>query len=353
MKVETLLPLGKLDPGLRESDTPLDIRTVFRDAQEVEALAYDGMVVEETKDDPYVVLGLAAQATQRITLSTSIALAFPRSPTVTAMSAWTLQKLSNGRFILGLGTQVKGHIERRYGLKWFSPAAWMREYIQAVRAIWDCWQNGTALNFQGERYKLNLMVPLFTPTPIEHPNIPIQIAAVNPYICQVAGEVADGIRPHPVCTPSYIRNVMLPAVAKGAAKAGRNPNGIAVCMKPFVATAPDEATLRERMQTVRARLAFYGSTPAYRVVFETHGLGDLATELNQLSRQQRWEDMPPLVTDEMIETFAAVGTYDQIAARIKQRYGGLITHIEFGIPVRNDTEHRQLREIIQDLRRVA
>ena len=353
MKVETLLPLGKLDPGLRESETPLDIRTVFRDAQEVEALAYDGMVVEETKDDPYVVLGLAAQATQRITLSTSIALAFPRSPTVTALSAWTLQKLSNGRFILGLGTQVKGHIERRYGLTWSSPAAWMREYIQAVRAIWDCWQNGAALNFQGERYKLNLMVPLFTPTPIEHPNIPIQVAAVNPYICQVAGEVADGIRPHPVCTPSYIRTVMLPAVAKGAAKAGRNPKDIAVCMKPFVATAADAATLRERRQIVRARLAFYGSTPAYRVVFETHGLGELATELNQLSRQQRWEDMPPLVTDEMIETFAAVGTYEQIAARIKQRYDGLITHIEFGIPVRNDPERGQLREIIQDLRRVA
>ena len=146
---------------------------------------------------------------------------------------------------------------------------------------------------------------------------------------------------------------MLPAVAKGAAKAGRNPQDIAVCMKPFVATAADEATLRERLQTVRARLAFYGSTPAYRVVFETHGLGDLATELNQLSRQQRWEEMPPLVTDEMIDTFAAVGTYDQIAARIKQRYGGLITHIEFGIPVRNDTDRGQLRDIIQNLQQVA
>jgi probable F420-dependent oxidoreductase len=353
MKVETLLPLGKLDPGLREPETPLDIRTVFSSAQEVEALGYDGMVVEETKDDPYVILGLAAQATQRVTLSTSVALAFPRSPTITAMSAWTLQKLSNGRFILGLGTQVKGHIERRFGLKWSSPGAWMREYIQAVRAIWSCWQNGTPLNFQGERYKLNLMVPLFTPTPIEHPNIPIQIAAVNPYICQVGGEVADGIRPHPVCTPSYIRNVMLPAVAKGAAKAGRNAKDIAVCMKPFVATAPDEATLRERMQTVRARLAFYGSTPAYRVVFEAHGLGDLATELNQLSRQQRWEEMPPLVSDEMIETFATVGTYDQIAARIKRRYGGLITHIEFGIQVRNDTDRGRLKEMIQDLQQAA
>ena len=146
---------------------------------------------------------------------------------------------------------------------------------------------------------------------------------------------------------------MLPAVAKGAAKAGRNAKDIAVCMKPFVATAPDEATLRERMQTVRARLAFYGSTPAYRVVFEAHGLGDLATELNQLSRQQRWEEMPPLVSDEMIETFATVGTYDQIADRIKQRYGGLITHIEFGIQVRNDTDRGRLKEMIQDLQQAA
>lgn len=351
MNVETLLPLGKLDPGLREADTPLDIRTVFSDAQEVERLGYDGMVVEETKDDPFVVLALAAQATQRIRLSTSVAIAFPRSPTVTAMSAWTLQKLSGGRFVLGLGTQVKGHIERRYGLTWSAPGVWMREYVQALRAVWDCWQNGVPLNFQGERYRLNLMVPLFTPQPLEHPHIPVHLAAVNPYICQVAGEVADGIRPHPVCTPRYIKTVMLPSLAKGATKAGRRMEDIAVCMKPFVATAPNEATLAERCETIRARLAFYGSTPAYRAVFEAHGLGDLATELNRLSRQQRWEAMPPLISDDMIDTFATVGTYEQIVARLKQRYAGLITHIEFGIPVRNDRDRGRLRGMIQDLRR--
>lgn len=351
MHVETLLPLGKLDPGLRQADTPLDIRTVFTAAKEVETLGYDGMVVEETKDDPFVVLGLAAQATQRIQLSTSVAIAFPRSPTITAMSAWTLQKLSAGRFVLGLGTQVKGHIERRYGLKWSAPGPWMREYVQALRAMWDAWQHRAPLNFQGERYTLNLMVPLFTPEPIAHPHIPVHLAAVNPYICQVAGEVADGIRPHPVCTPQYIAQVMLPAVAKGATKVGRQVKDIAICMKPFVATAPDEATLVERRETVRARLAFYGSTPAYRAVFEVHGLGDLATELNLLSRHQRWEEMPALVSDAMLDTFATVGTYEQIATLLTQRYAGLITHVEFGIPVRNDTDRGRLREMIQDLRR--
>src|SRR5260221_5264622 len=200
MKIETLLPIGKLDPGLREAATPLDITAVAEDARLAEALGYDGLVAEETKDDPFIVLALAAQATTRISLATTVAIAFPRSPTVTAMTAWTLQKLSRGRFTLGLGSQVKGHIERRYGVAWSAPGPWLREYVQALRAVWDCWQNGTRLDFQGEHYKLSLMVPLFAPPPIEHPRIPVELAAVNPYMCQVPGEVADGSRAHPMRT---------------------------------------------------------------------------------------------------------------------------------------------------------
>ena len=222
MKVETRLPLGKLDPGVRATAASLDIRAVAEDAHRAEALGYDGIITEETKDDPYIVMALAAQATSRVSLATAVALAFPRSPTVTAMTAWTLQRLSGGRFTLGLGSQVKGHIERRFGMGWSAPGPWLREYVQALRAIWDCWQNGSKLDFRGEHYKLNLMVPLFTPAPIEHPQIPVELAAVNPYMCQVAGEVADGIRAHPIATPRYIAETMLPAVQRGAAKTGRD-----------------------------------------------------------------------------------------------------------------------------------
>ena len=241
MKVETRLPLGKLDPGVRATAASLDIRAVAEDARRAEALGYDGIITEETKDDPYIVMALAAQATSRVSLATAVALAFPRSPTVTAMTAWTLQRLSGGRFTLGLGSQVKGHIERRFGMSWSAPGPWLREYVQALRAIWDCWQNGSKLDFRGEHYKLNLMVPLFTPAPIEHPQIPVELAAVNPYMCQVAGEVADGIRAHPIATPRYIAETMLPAVQRGAAKTGRDLAGFTMCVMPLVATAPDHA----------------------------------------------------------------------------------------------------------------
>ena len=180
------------------------------------------------------------------------------------MSAWTLQKLSHGRFTLGLGTQVKAHIERRFGMAWSPAGPWIREYVGAVRAIWDCWQNGTKLDVQGPHYNINLTVPLFNPGPIEHPAIPIQLAAVNEFMSQVVGEVADGLRAHPVCTPSYIAEVMLPAVRAGAAKAGRSLDGFQVCMKPLVATAATEEELAKKIVDVRARISCYASTPQYR-----------------------------------------------------------------------------------------
>ena len=179
MLLETLLPLGKVDPGLRAPEIPLDLHSIGPDARLLEEIGYDGLVVEETKDDPFILLALAAQTTRTLKLGTSVAIAFPRSPTVTAMSAWTLQKLSRGRFTLGLGTQVKAHIERRFGMPWTPAGPWMREYVSAVRAVWDCWQNGTPLDVRGPHYNINLMVPLFNPGPIEHPGIPIHLAAVN------------------------------------------------------------------------------------------------------------------------------------------------------------------------------
>lgn len=350
MKVETLLPLGKVDPGLRAADTPLDISRVAADARLVEDLGYDGLVSEETKDDPYVVMALAAQATTRLRLATGVAMAFPRSPTITAMSAWSLQKLSRGRFTLGLGSQVKGHIQRRFGMTWSPPGPWMREYVLAVRAIWAAWQTGAPLEVKGEHYNINLLVPLFTPAPIEHPDIPIHLAALNPYMCQVAGEVADGIRPHPVCTRKYIEEVMLPAVRRGAAKTSRQLDGFAVCIKPLVATAPDAAGLERAIRTIRARIAFYASTPAYAAAFEAHGLGELAKKLTAYARAQRWEEMPQFIDDDALHTYATVGTWDDIADRLRARYGPVVTHVEFSVAVASADDRARLTTMVDRLR---
>lgn len=323
MRLETLLPLGKVDPGLRAPDTPLDIWSVPELARLLEDVGYSGLVVEETKDDPFALLTLAAQATTRLRLGTAVTIAFPRSPTVMALNAWTLQKLSRGRFTLGLGTQVRGHMQRRYGVPWSPPGPWMREYVHAVRAVWDCWQHGTPLNVRGEHYNLDLMVPLFDAGPIEHPEIPIHLAAVNPNMCAVAGEVADGIRPHPVCTPSYIREAMLPAVRRGAQRSGRSLDSFRVCMKPLVASARTEEELQPKVRAAREH-----------------------------SKAQRWEELPKLIDDDVLHRFVVAGTYDTIGERLLDRYAGLVTDIEFSIAVRDERDTRTLRELA-DLVRAA
>jgi probable F420-dependent oxidoreductase len=349
MRAETLLPLGKVDPGLRAPEIPLDVGTYGSDAKLVENIGYDALMVEETKDDPFVLMALAAQSTSTLKLGTAVAISFPRSPTVTALSAWTLQKLSKGRFTLGLGSQVRAHIERRYGVPGSPAGPWMRDYVGAVRAVWACWQNGTKLAFDSEHYSLNLMVPLFDPGPIEHPDIPIHLAAVNSVMCRIAGEVADGIRPHPVCTPSYICDVMLPAVRNGAAKAGRSLDRFQVSMKPLIAAAADETELKPKIRDARARIAFYASTPAYRAAFEHLGLAELADEAKLLSRAQDWENLPALISDEILDQFAVIGTYDRIGPALIERFGPVVTDAEFSIPVRNDEERATLKGLVKEL----
>ena len=350
MKIETQLPLGILDPGLRAGATRLDIAAIGEQARLAEALGYDGIVTEETKDDPFVVMALAAQATERVGLATGVAIAFPRAPAVTALAAWTLQKLSRGRFTLGLGSQVKGHIERRYGMPWSPPGPWMRDYVGALRAIWECWQNGTKLDYHSAHYDLSLMVPLFAPPPIEQPRIPVQLAAVNPFMCQIAGEVADGIRAHPVCTPGYIADIMLPAARKGAAKAGRDFAGFEIAVMPLIATAPDPAGLAERVRDVRARIAFYASTPTYLIAFESQGYGEVARNLQAYSRAQRWDEMPAFISDEMLDHYVVIGTHDEIAGKLRARFDAVATHLEFAIPVAGDADQATLRDLLQTLR---
>ncbi len=347
MRMETLLPLGKVDPGLRAPDQPLDLAAVDNDAKLVESLGYDKLMVEETKDDPFVIMALAAQATTTLGLGTAVAIAFPRSPTSMALSAWTIQKLSKGRFTLGLGPQVRAHIERRYGMSSTPAGPWMRDYVGALRAVWRCWQTQTPLNFESAHYKLNLMVPLFDPGPIEHPDIPIHLAAVNKVMCRIAGEVANGIRPHPVCTPSYIAEVMLPAVREGASKTGRSLDNFNVSMKPLVATAANDEELQPKIRDARARIAFYASTPAYKAAFEHLGLADLAAEAKLLSRAQDWEHLPALISDEVLAQFVVIGTYDEIGEKLVTRYGDVATDTEFSIPVRNEAERDRLKNIVK------
>jgi probable F420-dependent oxidoreductase len=348
MKVETQLPLGKIDPGLRTAPK-LDLRSVPGGAREIEQLGFDGMVTGEIKTDPFIPLALAATATERISLTTAVAIAFPRSPMITAMMSWDLQTISGGRFVLGLGTQVKGHIERRFGIAWAPPVPRLREYIRALRAIWDCWQNGAPLDVRGTHYNLSVMVPLFNPGPITHPTIPIHIAAINKHMCQLAGEACEGIRPHPITTRKFITEIMLPNVEVGAKKAGRTLKNFDIAISPLVATAANETELADRIRDVRARIAFYASTRTYRSVFEAHGWGGLVEELHGLSIQQRWEEMPKYVTDEVLEAIAVVGMYDEVAGKIKKRYGDFATRVEFSLPVRSAADHARVQAMIREL----
>ncbi|MDC0559323.1 TIGR03617 family F420-dependent LLM class oxidoreductase [bacterium] len=345
MKTETLLPLGKLDPGLAAPDAPLDVTQIASQANTVDQLGYQTLLMEETKDDLFQVLALAAAGTQRVRLGTSVSIAFARSPYVTAMSAWTLQKLSHGRFELGLGSQVSGHLRRRFGMQWHPPGPWMRDYVNAVKSIWHSWQSETPLRFTSTHYNLNLTVPLFTPGPIHHPKIPIQVAAVNPYMCGIAAEVADGVRLHPVCSPTYIKQTLKKVIDDHRG----DDSPFEICLKPLIASAADSDTLAERTEIARARLAFYVSTPAYRRPFAQAGLEDLAIELSALSKAQRWTEMAGCISDDVLHQWVLVARYDDLASAVKKRFAGLIQRIEIGIPVNSEKDHRCLEEILTDI----
>lgn len=351
MKVEALFPIGKVDPGLRDVNHRVDLKDVPKLSRQMEALGYDGLAAGETKNEPFLTLLAAAIGTERLHLSTSVAIAFPRSPMITALASWELQHVSRGRFTLGLGTQVKGHIERRYSTPWAPPSPRLREYILALRAIWDCWQYGSPLDFQGKYYTFTLMSPLFNPGPIEHPYIPIHVAAVNDHNCELAGELCDGLRAHPICTRKYIAEVMLPAVRRGAAKANRTLQNFKVVVSPMIATAETETGLAQQIQEVRMRIAFYASTRTYRPVFEIHGWGHVVDKLHQLSIQRRWEEMPGHISDEMVEDFSVVATHDELAQKIKERYGDIATNIEFAIPVHTPDDWHRLKQLIRELQR--
>lgn len=342
MLIETSLPVGS-------TGWNRDLDDVAQAAREAEELGYDGIISTETKGDPFIPLALAATATSRVTLATAVAIAFPRSPMTVAMTAWDLQRLSKGRFNLGLGTQVKGHIERRYSTQWTSPGPRLREYVLALRAIWDCWQNGTPLNFRGEYYSFTLMPPDFNPGPIDNPKIPVEIAAVNPYNCRLAGEICDGIRTHPLVSRKYLEDFVLPNLEQGARKAGRTLDEIQINVAPLIATGKTAAEVSAAAENIRRRIAFYASTRTYQPVLEVHGWADTVSKLHHLSVRGQWEEMPKQITDEMLETFAIIGTYDTVVDQLKQRFAGLATRVSFGIPIKDEDDRRMLRSLLAKL----
>ncbi len=293
--------------------------------RELELLGYDGVGTSELSHDPFFPLLLAAEHSERIELYTSIAVAFARSPATLASMAHDLNAFSEGRFTLGLGSQIRAHITKRFSMPFSDkPARQMRELIQAVRAIWLNWYEGEALRFEGEYYSHTLMTPAFTPENIDYGTPKIVLAAVGPVMTQVAGEVADGIILHSFTNETFIREVTLPAIDKGLAKSGRSREDFEVIYSPFIISGETEEVFEETKKTVKNQISFYGSTPAYKNVLEVHGWGDLQAELNVMSKRGLWDEMPKLISDEMLNTFGIMDEPANIVPEIKRRYGDFL-----------------------------
>jgi probable F420-dependent oxidoreductase len=299
-------------------------------AGRAESLGFDCLWANETKHDPFVLSAVAAGATKKILVGTSIAVAFTRSPTTIAYTAWDLQNLSGGRFILGLGSQVKGHIERRYAMQWESPAPKLGEVVLALRAIWDSWQTGKKLEFKGKFYRIDLMTPFFTPAPIRKPGIPVYLAGVNPGMCRVAGMVADGLHVHPLHTRRYLKEVVRPAVDGGAKKAGRETPSVAVSV--FAAVGDDRKGVEAARESLREQVAFYASTRTYKGLMDLHGWGDVSERLHELSLKGEWKQMGAEVGDDVLDEFVVEGTWDQVGKMLVDRYEGLADRVRLYLP---------------------
>ena len=325
-----------------------DLWRVPAAVRRLEALGYSAAISPEINRDAFLPLVVAAEHTTRLGLGTSVAIAFPRAPMIVAQLAWDLQRFSKGRFFLGLGSQVRKHNEERFSVKWSAPVARMREYVQTVRAIWDSWQHRTTPDFVGAHYRYTYTAPFFHPGPIEQPHIPIAISAVNPAMCRLAGELCDGVRLHNFCTRRYLEQTILPNLAAGAARGGRDGRRVELSGGGFIATGPDDASVARALDGIRRQVSFYGSTPSYRGVLEADGWGELGERLNALSRAGQWQELAAAVPDDVVHAFAAVGRYDQIAAVIRERFRG-ITRIAFPPPAEDPREEGLVREILHEL----
>ncbi len=335
---------GYRGPVLVDGAIGFDPADVVDTAVRAERDGYDGVWTAETAHDPFLPLALAAEHTRHLELGTGIAVAFARNPMTLAMTANDLQTMSGGRFLLGLGSQIKPHIEKRFSMPWSHPAPRMRELVLAMRAIWASWADGSRLAFRGEFYRHTLMTPMFDPGPNPHGPPKVFVAAVGPQMTEVAGEVADGLLVHGFTTERYLREVSLPALERGLARAGKWRGDVQISYPGMVVTGRDAAEVEVARKAVKAQLAFYGSTPAYRPVLELHGWGSLQPELHALSRRGAWDEMADLVDDQMLDTFAVVGDLGEIPGKVRARFGDVVDRFSFYAPY--DVEPGRWSEIL-------
>ena len=324
------------------------VGTIAEKAQQIESDGFDGAWATEIGHDPLVILTAATSSTLRLELGTSIVVAFGRSPMITATMANDVQLLAEGRLILGLGSQIKPHIEKRYSMPWSHPAARMREYILALRAIWSCWNDGTRLAFRGEFYRHTLMTPFFSPGPNEFGPPKVFLAAVGQLMTEVAGEVADGLIVHPFTTERYLREVTLPALDRGLAKSGRDRSTFQISFTGMIVTGDTDEEHRATSVEIRRQLAFYGSTPVYRGVLELHGWHDLQPRLNDLSRSGQWDQMAELISDDVLDAFSVVAEAEDVATRIRARIGDVVDR--FSIYETENMNSEESRKILLELR---
>ncbi|MEK7701272.1 MAG: TIGR03617 family F420-dependent LLM class oxidoreductase [candidate division NC10 bacterium] len=327
-----------------------DLNDVPAAARGAEAAGYDGLVTMENRNEPFLALGVAAVHTTRIGLCTGIAIAFSRSPMAVANASWDLQVASRGRFVLGLGPQVRAHNEKRFSVPWSAPAPRMREYVEALRAIWRCWEKGEKLAYRGQHYTFTLMTPNFTPTSTGQPMVPVTLAAVGPAMLRVAGEVGDGVRLHGFCTRRYLDEVVMRELRVGLGRSGRAREHFEVSGGGFLATGPDEESVAKMIEWVRYRVAFYGSTPAYWPVLEAHGLQELGRKLNTMSKAGQWDRMAAEISDDVVRLFAAVGTHRELARAVAERFGGVVDTVALsgGYGTRQDIPP----ELVQEIHRI-
>jgi probable F420-dependent oxidoreductase len=324
------------------------LANVAKAASTLERRGYDCCWTAEINHDPFLPLVLAAEHTTTIDLGTSIAVAFARSPMTVANIGWDLQAYSRGRFILGLGSQVQAHIEKRFSMPWGQPVRRMREFVMALREIWSCWQDGTKLRFEGDFYTHKLMTPMFTPEPLPYPYPKVFVAAVGEAMTEMCGEVADGMLAHAFTTKRYFEDVTTPALLRGIRRSGRERSDFQLSAPIFVVTGNNDAELVAGAVGTRKQIAFYGSTPAYRKVLELHGWGDLHTDLHRLSLQGEWDAMASLIDDEILEAFAVVAPIDEVAAKIRERCDGVIDRALVGFP--SSVEEETITAVLQELR---
>ncbi|MCA9914168.1 MAG: TIGR03617 family F420-dependent LLM class oxidoreductase, partial [Anaerolineae bacterium] len=304
---------------------PDDLNAIPDLARKVEDSGFDGLWTAEAQHNPFLPLPLAAHATEKIMLGTSIAVAFPRSPMVTAQVAWDLAAQSNGRFILGLGTQIAVHIVKRFSAQWDGkPVSQLRDYVTSMRKIWDAFQNQSGLRHRGEHYSFGVLPPFFNPGPIEHPEIPVYIAGVGPALCKLGGELANGFHVHPFHTTKYLRDVIRPSIVEGAQRSDRSIDDVALSCAVFVVTGRNKEEIQQNTIEIKSQIAFYASTPSYRRVLELHGWGDFGERMNALTKQGKWDEMWKEVPDEIMHEIAVVASPDELPYAVRERYDGLL-----------------------------